>query len=61
LLRRLAHEHGKTVLMVTHEASAASYADRTHVIRDGSMIGTIEDVEPGDAALVAHRYAELAG
>ena len=59
LLRRLAHELGKTVLMVTHEAAAASYADRTCVLKDGLSVGTIEKVEPGHAALVATRYTEL--
>lgn len=61
LLRELAHKHGRTVIMVTHEAIAASYADRTYVLKDGRIVGTITDVEPGDAALVANRYTELAG
>ena len=61
LLRQLADVHGKTVLMVTHEAIAASYADTTYVIKDGKLVGTIEGTQPGDAALVAHRYAELVG
>jgi len=60
LLRRLAHELSKTVLMVTHEAAAASYADKAYVLKDGRIIGTIEGMEPGDAALVASRYTELA-
>jgi len=59
LLARLAHEMNKTVLMVTHEAAAASYADCTHVLKDGRLVGTIEKVEPGNAALVASRYTEL--
>ena len=61
LLRRLAHELNKTVLMVTHEAAAASYADQTYVLKDGRIIGTIDSVEPGDAALVAARYTQLVG
>jgi putative ABC transport system ATP-binding protein len=61
LLRRLAHELGKTVLMVTHEPTAASYSDRTYVLKDGLVVGTIEEVEPGNAALVAGRYTELVG
>jgi putative ABC transport system ATP-binding protein len=60
LLRRLAHEMGKTVLMVTHEAAAASYADSIYVLKDGHLVGRIEGMEPGDAALVATRYTELA-
>jgi len=59
LLHRLAHEFSKTVLMVTHEAAAASYADCTYVLKDGLLVGTIEKVEPGNAALVATRYTEL--
>jgi putative ABC transport system ATP-binding protein len=60
LLRQLAHELGKTVLMVTHEAAAASYADKAYVLKDGQIVGTIEGMEPGNAALVASRYTELA-
>ncbi|MBI4582151.1 MAG: ABC transporter ATP-binding protein, partial [Planctomycetes bacterium] len=59
LLGRLAHELGKTVLMVTHDPTAASYADCIYVLKDGLVVGTIEKVEPGNAALVATRYTEL--
>jgi len=61
LLRRLADEFNKTVLMVTHEPAAASYADRVYVLKDGRIVGTIDELEPQDAALVAARYTELAG
>jgi ABC-type lipoprotein export system ATPase subunit len=60
LLSRLAHELNKTVLMVTHEAAAASYADLSYVLKDGRIVGTIPRVEPGDAAGIAARYTELA-
>ncbi len=61
LLRRLASDMNKTVLMVTHEPAAASYADLTYVLKDGQILGTIDKVEPPDAALVATRYAQLVG
>lgn len=61
LLRDLAHGLGKTVLMVTHEAAAASFADRAFVLKDGRLVGTIDELEPGNAALVAARYTQLAG
>ncbi|HSW44526.1 MAG TPA: ABC transporter ATP-binding protein [Phycisphaerae bacterium] len=61
LLRRLTRELNKTVLMVTHDATAASFAHEAHVLKDGRIIGTIQPAEPGDAALVATRYTELAG
>ena len=37
LLRRLAREHGVTVMMVTHNALAATYGDRTVELRDGRI------------------------
>ncbi|MCK6455740.1 MAG: ABC transporter ATP-binding protein [Phycisphaerae bacterium] len=61
LLRRLADETRTTIVMVTHEAAAAAYADRVHVLREGQFAGVIESEGKGDAALVASRYQELAG
>jgi putative ABC transport system ATP-binding protein len=61
LLRQLAHDLGKTVLMVTHEPAAASYADLAYVLKDGRIVGTIDQLEAGNAALVAARYTQLAG
>ncbi len=61
LLRGLSSQYGKTVLMVTHEAAAASFADRVLVLKDGELVGEIVPAEAGHAALVATRYQELAG
>jgi putative ABC transport system ATP-binding protein len=61
LLRKLSCEIGKTVLMVTHEAAAASFADRVLILKDGQVVGEIAPTEAGNAALVATRYQELAG
>jgi macrolide transport system ATP-binding/permease protein len=36
LLRTL-HKRGKTLIMVTHDAKNATYADRTIVIQDGQI------------------------
>ena len=49
LLRRAVDELGQTVVMVTHEAHAASYADRVVVLADGKIVhdgaaGTTDDV-----------------
>jgi putative ABC transport system ATP-binding protein len=38
LLRRAADELGQTVVMVTHDAEAASVADRIVVLRDGEVV-----------------------
>lgn len=61
LLRRIACEQGKTILMVTHEAQGAAYADRVVILKDGRVIGYLEPKGSCDAALVATRYQELAG
>jgi putative ABC transport system ATP-binding protein len=59
LLRDLADRIKTTILMVTHEAAAAAYADCVHVLQAGRFVGVIETKGSGDAALVATRYAEL--
>lgn len=61
LLRRISREHGRTILMVTHEAQGAAHADEVIVLRDGRVTGRFEPKGSGDAALVAARYQELAG
>jgi putative ABC transport system ATP-binding protein len=49
MLRRSVDELGQTVVMVTHDPDAASYADRLLVLRDGLVVhdaeaGTADDV-----------------
>ena len=61
LLGRLARQQGRTVLAVTHEAAVAAYADRVVVLKDGRVVGEFAPPKEADAALVATRYAELAG
>jgi putative ABC transport system ATP-binding protein len=38
LLRRSVDEFGQTIIMVTHDEDAASYADRLLVLRDGQLV-----------------------
>ncbi|HEU4976896.1 MAG TPA: ABC transporter ATP-binding protein [Baekduia sp.] len=38
LLRRSVDEFGQTIIMVTHDEEAASYADRLLVLRDGRIV-----------------------
>ena len=47
LLRRSVDEFGQTIIMVTHDASAASYADRLLLLADGRIVhdGTAESPE----------------
>lgn len=45
-LRRSVRELGRTVVMVTHDPSAAAYADRVVLIADGRIAGEISDPTP---------------
>ena len=38
LLRKISQEYGRTVVMVTHDARIAAYADRIIFLKDGKMI-----------------------
>jgi putative ABC transport system ATP-binding protein len=49
-LRRSVRELGRTIVMVTHDASAAAYADRVVLLADGKVAGDIENPTP-EAAL----------
>ncbi|MFI6433280.1 ABC transporter ATP-binding protein [Rhodococcus oryzae] len=42
LLRRTAEELGQTVVMVTHDPIAASYADRVLFLADGAFVGHLD-------------------
>ena len=45
-LRRSVRELGRTVVMVTHDPSAAAYADRVVLLADGLIAGDISDPTP---------------
>ena len=38
IFRRLAHETGKCIIVVTHSQKAAAYADETFLLQEGSLI-----------------------
>jgi putative ABC transport system ATP-binding protein len=42
LMTSVAREEGTTVVLVTHEARVAAYADREVILRDGVVISTDE-------------------
>jgi putative ABC transport system ATP-binding protein len=48
-LRRSVRELGRTIIMVTHDPSAAAYADRAVLIADGRIAGDISDPTPESA------------
>jgi putative ABC transport system ATP-binding protein len=45
LLTDAAREHGTTVILVTHDARVAAFADREVVVRDGK-VSTLTGVKP---------------
>ncbi|PPK98580.1 putative ABC transport system ATP-binding protein [Kineococcus xinjiangensis] len=48
LLRSSVRETGQTVVMVTHDPVAASYADRVVLLADGELAGELLDPTPDD-------------
>jgi putative ABC transport system ATP-binding protein len=46
LLRRTVREFGQTVVMVTHDPVAASYADRVVFLADGRIAGGLDRPSP---------------
>ena len=56
LLRSVVDEHGQTVVMVTHDPVAASYADRVLVLVDGRIVTDMP--QPG-ADRIAEQLAAL--
>jgi putative ABC transport system ATP-binding protein len=57
LLRRAVDEFGQTVVIVTHDPEAASYADRLLVLRDGKVV---HDAAAGTASEVIELMKEVA-
>jgi putative ABC transport system ATP-binding protein len=50
LLRASVDEYGQAVVMVTHDANAASYADRVLFLSDGRIIDELADPTPESVA-----------
>jgi putative ABC transport system ATP-binding protein len=57
LLRQSVDEFGQSVVMVTHDPEAASYADRLIVLRDGLVV---HDAQAGTADEVIELMKEVA-
>jgi putative ABC transport system ATP-binding protein len=55
-LRRAVDDWNQTVVMVTHDPGAASYADVVIFLRDGQLVGHLEDPTASD---VFSRISEL--
>ncbi|MGA2501844.1 MAG: ABC transporter ATP-binding protein [Tepidisphaeraceae bacterium] len=56
LLRNLSAEHGKTIVMVTHEPSVAIFARQVGVMKDGRLIAQFATSEVAGAQELAVKY-----
>ncbi|MGO4692489.1 ABC transporter ATP-binding protein [Glaciibacter sp. 2TAF33] len=55
-LRRAAHDFGQTIVMVTHDPTAASYADRVEFLADGRVL---DGFDAPTASAVLERMARF--
>jgi putative ABC transport system ATP-binding protein len=51
-MRRAVREFGQTIVMVTHDPTAASYADRVVFVEDGQLVGEL--AEPQVDTVIEH-------
>jgi len=56
LLRRTCRELNATIVMVTHDPRAASYADRVVFLKDGQIVHTLRD---GSSGIPVTRIVDL--
>jgi len=61
LLRDLSDNHGKTVIMVTHEPSVALFARQVVVLKDGKIAAKFDTSETADAQSLAMRSVSFEG
>jgi ABC-type lipoprotein export system ATPase subunit len=54
-LRSCVRELGQTVVMVTHDPIAASYADRAVLLADGRVAGELDEPGPDDLLAAVSR------
>ena len=59
-LRRSCDELGQTIVVVTHDPKAASFADRIVFLKDGQIASEIKLERGGDTAPILERLGELA-
>jgi putative ABC transport system ATP-binding protein len=58
LLKRSCDELDQTVIVVTHDAKAAAYADRVIFLRDGVIV---QELKPGESMPLAERLRGIMG
>ncbi|BCB91440.1 ABC transporter ATP-binding protein [Phytohabitans suffuscus] len=60
-LRRSVREYGQTIVMVTHDPVAASYADRVVFLADGSIVSELFEPTPESVLDTMKRLDVLSG
>ncbi|MCL5107983.1 MAG: ABC transporter ATP-binding protein [Chloroflexi bacterium] len=63
ILRQVAKEWGRTVVMVTHDPQIAAYADRILFLKDGAVVDEtrLDHKNADNATMVADKMSDLAG
>lgn len=59
LLRKMADSENQTIIMVTHDAHAASFADRILILRDGLIVHEIAEREKRTTQTIRSIMSEL--
>ncbi len=59
LLRRSCDEYQQTIVVVTHDAKAASFADRVVFLKDGKIVGEMKMEKGRDGQEILKRLAQL--
>jgi putative ABC transport system ATP-binding protein len=57
-MRTAVREYGQTIVMVTHDPTAASYADRVVFVGDGKIVGEMVDPTPDTVLDRLKKYGE---
>ncbi|HQU07966.1 MAG: hypothetical protein B7X04_00725 [Parcubacteria group bacterium 21-54-25] len=55
-LQALNREHGRTIVLITHETDIAEHANRIIRLKDGAVVADEQNVQPRDAAKEAALY-----
>jgi putative ABC transport system ATP-binding protein len=58
LLRDLSRRDGRTIVMVTHEPTVATYAQEVAVLKDGKLVDRFSTIGLGDSHQLALRYQD---